>query len=210
MTETNNAIDFELESAETAKVSSEENIEESEPKPKKQKITKSSSKKKKKKKDYMFEFFKRIFGTLLIGWIVLTFIFGIVIVRGNYMFPAVRDGDLAITYRLEQVVATEVIAYKKNGKTMIGRVVATAGDSVEITEAGELLVNGSRVMEEVFYPTSPVSTGGISYPYVVPADSYFVLNDYRTLEEPDSRVFGAVHENESKGKVSFLFRRRGF
>ena len=168
------------------------------------------STKKRIKKNYTIEYLKKIGITAVVLFIVFTFVFGIAVVRGNYMFPALRDGDLVITYKLEPAVATEVIAYKRNGTTKLGRIVASAGETIDINEGGGITVNGSIITEEVFYPTEPVFSSEITFPYTVPENSYFVLNDYRTLEGEDSRVFGAVPKKDCKGKVTFVFRRRGF
>ena len=176
---------------------------------KKAQKSEKSTKKKKGKTDYKMGFIKRIVASVVICFIVFTFVFGITIVKGNYMFPAFRDGDLIITYKLEKAVSSEVVAYKSTEGTKLGRIVAIDGDTVEITSAGELLVNGSRASEEIFYPTSPMGSN-ITYPYKVPHDSVFVLNDYRTIGENDSRTLGAIPKSSLKGKVSFVFRRRGF
>jgi signal peptidase I len=63
-----------------------------------------------------------------------------------------------------------------HGKSAIGKIVAFSGVVVEITEAGELIINGSCDSEEVFYPTKPLGTA-IRYPYTIPANSVFVMND---------------------------------
>ena len=170
---------------------------------------KTVKKKRKKTTDYVVELLKRIVIGVVVIWALLTFVFGITAVHGNYMFPALRDGDLVITYRFDKPTATQVVAYKTDSGTRIGRVVASAGDVVDITEAGELIVNGSRISEEIFYPTKPVAAN-VTYPYTVPEKSVFVLNDYRTLENQDSRSFGAVSLKKTKGVVTFVFRRRGF
>lgn len=170
---------------------------------------KQVSKKKRKKKNYIIEFIKRVVITGVIAYLLLTFVFGIAVVKGNYMFPALRDGDLLITYKLEPTVSSETVLYKTPDGNRVGRIVAMENDVVDISEDGALLINDVRISEEIFYPTTKIS-GSIKFPYTVPASSFFILNDYRTLEEPDSRIYSAINKNDIKGKVVFLFRRRGF
>ncbi len=140
-------------------------------------------------------------------WIALTFVFGVYHLKGNRMFPSLRDGDLILTYRLEAYKPGEVVAYHLDGTTRFGRITAFPGNTVEIAENG-ILVNGTEQGEQIFYPTEPAE-GGISYPYTVPEDSFFLLNDYRP-DKSDSRSFGAVAKTDLEGKVIYIFRRRGF
>lgn len=70
------------------------------------------------------------------------FVLGIFIFHGNYMFPAVRDGDLCITYRLERYIIGDVVLYNTDGKEKVGRIVAVEGQTVEVTDGGELLMDG--------------------------------------------------------------------
>ena len=157
---------------------------------------------------YMIAFFKKIAVYALIIWALLTFVFSVKAIKGNYMYPSLKDGDLVISYRLKKPVSGEAVIYKTPFGIRAGRVVAAGGDVVEISESGELRVNGSVMTEEIFYPTVNETTT-IGFPHTVPADSYFILNDYRTLNDPDSRVFGAVAKKDVYGTVEFVFRRRG-
>jgi signal peptidase I len=77
---------------------------------------------------------------------------------------------------------------------------------VEVTEDGQLIVNGNVQAEEIFYPTEPDSAG-ITYPYTVEENSYFMLCDFRTASQ-DSRNYGAIPEEDFYGKVITILRRR--
>ena len=139
-------------------------------------------------------------------WILLTYVFGIYHFRGNYMFPAIRDGDLVITYRLDKYHLNEVAAYKTPDGTRFGRIVGMPGSEADITEEG-LLIDGMRPAEEIFYATE-AAEGGIALPLSIPDGAYFLLNDYR-LDAQDGRTYGAVGEDGLEGKVICIFRRRG-
>ena len=56
---------------------------------------------------------------------------------GNAMFPGIRDGDLVLICRPGPACHDEVVAYETQGGTRLGRVVATAGQTVE-TRRGRL------------------------------------------------------------------------
>ncbi len=142
-------------------------------------------------------------------WVLFGVVFMLTRVQGNEMFPAVKDGDLVLAYRLQQsCTKNDVVVYQADGITHIGRVLATGGDVVNITEDGTLMVNGTTQSGEILYPTYPDAAAGLSYPYKVPDSSVFILADYRT-NAADSRNFGAIPMRDVKGTVQALLRRRG-
>lgn len=162
-----------------------------------------------------------------LGWLVLkaSIVFGLLYVcftqvtgvyyyRGNYMFPAVKDGDLLILDRISEVILNDVVVYRtEDGEQRVGRVVAKSGDFVSFTDNGELLVNGCIPVEEIFYATAPASSSDITYPYSVNEGEFFILNDYRTgMNESfdDSRTYGSISADQIEGKVTLRIQRRGF
>lgn len=143
---------------------------------------------------------------LLAGWLLATQVFLFTQVKGNSMFPALKDGDLVIGFRLQQVYQKgDVVVYELDGQLRTGRVAARPGDFVTIQEDGSLLVNGTVQSGEILYPTYPKDT--LTYPYRVPEDTLFILGDYRTQSE-DSRDFGPVPLENVKAKVITILRRR--
>ena len=154
---------------------------------------------------------------LLVGYLILQYVLGFYYLRGNYMFPAMRDGDFLITYKLEEAVLNDVVVYnvKEKGEMQkrVGRLIAKAGDIVSFNEDGELLVNGYTPSEEIFYASLPDSKSDIEYPYTVPKGEVFILNDYRSGANDsfkDSRDYSSISVSELDGKVLLLIRRRGF
>lgn len=141
------------------------------------------------------------------GWVLFSYVFVLSQVRGNDMFPALKDGDLVFGFRLQQdYVKNDVVLYTVDGETRVGRVVARATDEVTMDDSGTLWVNGVVQGGEIIYAT--YAKEGLEYPYVVPEGCVFVLGDYRTQSE-DSRDFGAVSLEKVKGKVITVLRRRG-
>lgn len=144
---------------------------------------------------------------ILTGWVLLTRVFLITQASGNGMFPAVKDGDLIIGFRLQQKYAkNDVIVYTVDGENHIGRIAARQTDVVTLDESGTLLVNGTVQGGEILYPT--YAKDGLIYPYTVPEDHVFVLGDYRTQTE-DSRDIGPIPMENVEGKVITILRRRG-
>ncbi len=139
------------------------------------------------------------------------FVFGICPVRGSYMHPSVKDGDLAVTLKLCSYRLGDLAVWKEpeNGRLRISRIVGLPGFEINISEAGELFTNGFMPSEEVFYRTDRVSGSSIEYPLLLGEGEYFLLDDRRPAGR-DSRLYGPVKESDLLGKTVFLLRRRGF
>ena len=152
----------------------------------------------------------KIAALALLFFLTFTFVMGVHVQTGNRMYPFLMDGDLIITYKLEEYRVGDAVAYRhpETGKTEISRIVAMGENIIQVTEAGELLVNGAVPSERVFYPTTPLAGSSVEYPYHMRRGGYFVLDDYRT-EGDDSRRFGQLLEEDLLGKVVYVFRQRG-
>lgn len=154
-----------------------------------------------------FKLFIKLFITAGIIFLVLQFIIGIHIYYGNNMYPKIEDGSLCIINKLDKNYYSElVVAYKHNNQTKLGRIIGQPGDKIIINDNGHVLVNGNILMEKIFYNTLP---SDIEYPYIVPENQYFILNDYRE-DLTDSRTFGAIPEEDIIGQIYLIIQRRGF
>ncbi|MBR4425547.1 MAG: signal peptidase I [Oscillospiraceae bacterium] len=173
---------------------------------------KQPPKKRRRKKSTLRLFLTLLLKLALIAaavWALLNFVLGVAIHYGNNMYPALRDGDLIVAYRLQRPYLNAAVLYERGGEQSLARVIAMPGDVVEISETGALSVNGIAPAEEVFYPTYPAETGNVSYPLTVGEDQVFLLNDFRT-DQTDSRSFGPVDLEDLIGPVLLTMRRRGF
>lgn len=141
------------------------------------------------------------------GYVLLTQVFLITQARGNDMFPAIKDGDLVIAFRLQkEYVKNDVVLYQVGDKIFLGRVVARETDVVILDESGTLLVNGVVQRGEIVYPT--LAKEGFEYPLKVMEDTLFLLGDHR-MQALDSRDFGSISMKQVQGKIITILRRRG-
>ena len=158
-------------------------------------------------KDMLFLILK-IAVILLIFAAVFTFLFGLVRYGEPSMSPAIKDGDLVIYHRYTKVgyMANDAIVLEYKGQVHARRVIAIAGDIVDITEDG-LIINGAIQQEpDIHYDTERYEDG-VSFPLTVPDGHVFVLGDSRT-GATDSRIYGTVEIDETFGKVMAVIRRR--
>lgn len=139
--------------------------------------------------------------------LLFTFMFGVLRVNDIAMNPAIQDGDVVFFYRLDkEYVASDTVVVSYEGEEQVRRVVAVAGDKVDITEDG-LLINGSLVQEQEIFEDTLHFEDGISLPITIKDGQIFVLGDGRK-DSVDSRLYGAVNIKDTLGKVMTIIRRR--
>ena len=151
----------------------------------------------------------KITSIALIFILLFTFLFGIIRYQEPAMSPAIKDGDLVLFYQYTSAgyLPQDVIILEYGGRRQARRVVATAGDTVDITEAG-LIINGALQSEPEIFQNTERYQEGVSFPLIVPEGCVFVLGDSRA-GATDSRVYGCVRIEDTLGKVMTVIRRRG-
>ena len=140
--------------------------------------------------------------------------FRMVVVNGSSMYNTLVDGDYLLLisntlYRNPQQGDIVVISKDSydDGKSIVKRVIATEGQTVDIDfEAGIVYVDGVALEEDYTYTKTNLNEG-ISFPLVVEDGHVFVLGDNRNMSK-DSRSpqIGQVDCREIVGKAVFLFK----
>ena len=152
-------------------------------------------------------FFTRLAFLAVLLWILFGWVFGLTAMQNDDMLPRISAGDLLLYYRLEDSwIAGDVAVFEKEGEQYVGRIVAVGGDTVEVTEDAQLVINGSYVAESNIYYSTPRYESEVTYPVELDDNQVFVLCDYREGAR-DSRYFGPVEESDIKGKVITIIRR---
>ena len=139
--------------------------------------------------------------------LLFTFVFGLSRYQEPSMNPAIKDGDLVIyRYTKGGYLPREAVALELDGRLQVRRVVAIAGDTVDITENG-LLINGAPQQETEIFQKTLRYQDGVDFPLTVPEGQVFVLADSRE-DATDSRIYGCVKIEDTLGKVMAVIRRR--
>ena len=174
--------------------------------------TKPKKKKNKGKTTVTEDLLRLLFKVLVIilAFIALfTFMFGATRLRETAMEPNIKAGDLVIYYRLDKsYVATNVVALNYKGQTQVMRVVAVAGDTVDMTDRG-FVINGNLQSEPDKTKQTLPFKEGVTFPITLQEGEVFVLGDNRT-ESEDSRIYGAIKVDDTNGEVMTVLRRRNF
>ena len=140
--------------------------------------------------------------------IVFSVIFGLDVAKDESMKPAVREGDIVLYYRLNKDYrARDLVVVEEEGEEYVRRVIATAGDEVDMNENG-ILINGYGQQEDEIYTDTEAFVDGINYPLSIAEGQVFVMGDDRPTSR-DSRLYGPVDvKSATKGRVLYVLKRR--
>jgi signal peptidase I len=144
--------------------------------------------------------------SLAISAFIIIFLYQPVKVEGTSMMPGLEDQERIFVnkfvYRWEPIQRGDIIVFRyprDTSKSYIKRVIGIAGDHIRI-ETGQVYVNGEP-LDEDYVPTDYADARSYAE-IVVPANSFFVLGDHRSMSN-DSRDFGTVNERFIYGKAVF-------
>ena len=162
----------------------------------------------------LFEIVETIVLTLILFWVIQSFVAQPFQVRQFSMQDTIQDGQFVLVDRLTPhfdpyhrgdivVFTPPANAESQDHEPFIKRVIGVAGDRVEIRD-GKVLVNGIAIDEPYVYaaggvaqPTRP--DGGLDT-WTIAAGQLFVMGDHRARSS-DSRVFGPIDVSAVIGRA---------
>lgn len=141
--------------------------------------------------------------------ILMLIVYGAARNTDSGMKGSVKQGDLIFYYRLDkQYIASDIVVLEYEGNIQTRRVIAVAGDTVDITADG-MAINGNLQQENGSDAQILPYTDGINFPVTLTEGQVFLLGDDRDAAI-DSRLYGAVETKDTLGKMVLLLRRREF
>ena len=155
-------------------------------------------------------FRRSLFGT--IGFLIVVAAVSVLIsarvlpvvqVSGGSMEPTLKDGEILILHRTDDLETGDVIAFYYQSRILLKRVIGTAGDYIDIDAEGNVSVNGAA-LDEPYLTEKALGECDISLPYQVPDVRVFVMGDHRSISiDSRSREVGCVAQEQMVGKVAF-------
>lgn len=157
---------------------------------------------------------------VLIGYILLTFVFERAVVSGDSMDSTLAHGQSLFEYKLDYYFNDPqhgdiiVFEYEEGNFNKyvplpdptqvnhVKRIIGVPGDVVDINDDGEVFVNGEKLNEPYLNDGEGSTEKDIlnKYPLTLGEDEYFVMGDNR-YESLDSRHNGPIKRSQIRGKV---------
>lgn len=124
-------------------------------------------------------------------------------IYGSSMNPTLTDGQIVVSLKTSNMEQGDIVAFYYNNKILVKRVIAKAGDWVDLKEDGTVFVNDNQ-LHEPYISEKSFGDADIGFPYQVPEGKLFVMGDHRATSA-DSRhsVVGCVAEEQIVGKIVF-------
>ena len=124
-------------------------------------------------------------------------------ITGTSMDPTLVDGQFVVALKNEEFEPGDITAFYYNNKILIKRVIASAGEWVDIDRDGNVYVNGV-LLEEPYLQEKSLGECNIELPYQVPDGRMFVMGDDRAVSL-DSRTtaVGPISKEQVLGRVVF-------
>jgi len=137
-----------------------------------------------------------------IAVLLVTLLFPTVQVLRGSMSPTLRDGEQIILITVGKIRRGDIVAFHLGNQTLLKRVIATSGESVNIKADGSVYIDGELLDEPYLQERKSLGDCDIEFPIQVPDKQFFVMGDNRAASM-DSRLieFGTVHQDEIIGKT---------
>ena len=122
-------------------------------------------------------------------------------ISGTSMTDSLQDEDIVVALNSSGYETGDIIAFYYNNNILVKRVIAAAGDWVDIDEAGNVYVN-EELLEEPYVKEKALGDCNISLPYQVPDGRCFVMGDHRaTSIDSRNTAVGCVSNDMVIGKI---------
>ena len=138
-----------------------------------------------------------------IAVLVATLALPVLQIYGSSMTPSLSDGEIVVSVKTAEFEKEDIVAFYYNNKILVKRVIARAGEWVEIDQDGLVYVNG-ELIEEPYITDPALGECDIQMPYQVPEGRIFVMGDHRAVSvDSRSQTVGCVAEEQVVGKLVF-------
>ena len=124
-------------------------------------------------------------------------------IYGTSMTPTLTDGEIIFTVKTSDFEPGDIVSFYYNNKILVKRVIAEAGDWVNIDENGSVYMNDVP-LDEPYLEEKAFGDTDIELPYQVPDGKIFVMGDHRaTSVDSRNTAVGCVAQEQIVGKIIF-------
>ena len=124
-------------------------------------------------------------------------------IYGTSMAPTLPDGTIVVSVKKRSNFEPgEIVAFYYNNNILVKRVIAQAGDWVDIDEDGNIYVN-NVLLDEPYIDEKAFGDTNIELPYQVPEGRIFVVGDNRSVSiDSRNKAVGCVASEQIVGKLA--------
>ena len=160
----------------------------------------------KTKRSFLFSLRNTIFTLVTVAAaavLVAVLLLQVLQIYGDSMSPTLTEGEIVVSVKGTDMKTGDIVAFYYNNNVLVKRVIAQAGEWVDIAEDGTVYVNNVRI-DEPYLTEKAFGECNITLPYQVPDSRIFVMGDHRGVSI-DSRntAVGCVADEQTVGKIVF-------
>lgn len=136
-----------------------------------------------------------------IAVLISTLLMPVLQITGESMEPTLKNGNIVLLLKTKQFQTGDICAFTWNNRTLVKRVIGTAGDWIEIDPQGVVYVNGHE-LEEPYVTGKSLGECDLTFPYQVPDGCLFLMGDHReTSIDSRNTIIGSVNLQQVIGKI---------
>lgn len=160
----------------------------------------------KKHKNEWIETAKAVIITVIIAFILQSFVLSTSIVEGESMEPTLKSGNRIIFNKVVYLWGSpergDVVIIEQGKKNYVKRIIALPEETIEIRN--HVIYINNQPIDQNYLPDQYVNRTSNYGPITVPEKSYFVMGDNRGISKDSRNGLGFIEEENIIGRSEII------